>query len=233
MVFWGPNWCLFAFSTKALNIFPHECINSNSGSVLWESLGSLSYTLSHLWECVSFLNILLQGLTCFCIPHLITNLMLGCNNIHLVLMWHIVLFSLISMVFTNLVNSKFFLGLWLKSLYKHCKKHLMWKNQRHVWKHLYCKIFSMNHIMHIDDKCNIITLDLDYHSWFKALETVDLIITKTHQPWSNDLLFLVSFCYEGVHNQQSQGIPYPKNTYGCSHINTNHNKCNQCLIFHV
>jgi hypothetical protein len=86
------------------------------------------------------------------------------------------------------------------------QKNSMWKNQRHVWKGLYCKIFLMNHMMHINDKCNIITLDLNYHSWFKALEGVDPIITKTHQPWNNDLLFLISFYYERVHNQQNQVI---------------------------
>jgi len=75
--FEGPNWCSFSLSIKVLNIIPHECMNSYSGSALWKSLGSLSCILPHLWECVSFLNILLQSLTCFYTPHLITNPMLG------------------------------------------------------------------------------------------------------------------------------------------------------------
>jgi hypothetical protein len=56
----------------------------------------------------------------------------------------------------------------------------MWKNQRHVWKGLYCMIFLMNHRMHINDKCNIIMLDLNYHSLFNALEGVNPVIMKTH-----------------------------------------------------
>ncbi len=178
--------CL-AFQLKLLNIFPHECRNSYSGSALWESLGSLSCILPHLWECVSFLNILFQGLTCSYIPQLITNLMLGLQQYSFSFD---VAYNFIFISFHNLFQFgklQILLGLWLKLLYKHCKKHSMWKNQRHVWKGLYCKIFLMNHIMHINDKCNIVTLDLNYHSWFKALEGVDPIITKTHQPWSNDL----------------------------------------------
>jgi hypothetical protein len=47
------------------------------------------------------------------------------------------------------------------------------KNQRYVWKGLYHKICLMSHTRHFDDKWNVLMLDLDYHSWSKALEGVD------------------------------------------------------------
>jgi hypothetical protein len=162
-------------------------MNSYSGSALWESLGSLSCILPHLWKCISFLNILFQGLTCSYTPHLITNPMLG--------LWQYsssfdVAYNFIFISFHDLFQFgklQILFGVMANFVIQTLQKNSMWKNQRHVWKGLYCKIFLMNHIMHIDDKCNIVTLDLNYHSWFKALEGVDPLIIKTHQPWSNDL----------------------------------------------
>lgn len=71
---------------------------------------------------------------------------------------------------------------------------------------MYHKICLMNHIMHIGDKWNILTLCLVCHSGFKALEGANHVSIKMHQPWNNVLLFQISLCHQKVHYQQHQAI---------------------------
>jgi hypothetical protein len=72
----GPIWCLFSFSTKALNI-QNSCMSATPK--MGVHLGGIGFHFLHYVPFVKMFHIRTHSLSLMglCIPHLVTNLMLG------------------------------------------------------------------------------------------------------------------------------------------------------------